>query len=60
MLSEAGGGPAFTLIPIDRVARDKPFYSGKYKRHGMNLQVVASPDGDVLCHFRADQLASRV
>ena len=37
-----------TLIPIDRVARDKPFYSGKHKRHGMNLQVIASPDGDVL------------
>jgi hypothetical protein len=26
-----------TLIPVDRVARDKPFYSGKHKRHGMNL-----------------------
>jgi hypothetical protein len=37
-----------TLIPIDRVARDKPFYSGKHKRHGMNLQVIASPHGDVL------------
>jgi hypothetical protein len=37
-----------TLIPIDRVARDRPFYSGKHKRHGMNLQVIASPQGDVL------------
>ena len=37
-----------TLILIDRVARDKPFYSGKHKRHGMNLQVIASPDGDIL------------
>src|ERR1700747_2221860 len=37
-----------TLIPIDRVARDRPFYSGKHKRHGMNLQVIASPDGDIL------------
>jgi hypothetical protein len=37
-----------TLIPIDRVARDKPFYSGKHKKHGMNLQVIASPRGDVL------------
>jgi DDE superfamily endonuclease len=36
------------LIPIDRVAADRPFYSGKHKRHGMNLQVIASPDGDVL------------
>ena len=37
-----------TLIAIDRVARDKPFYSGKHKRHGVNLQVIASPAGDVL------------
>jgi hypothetical protein len=37
-----------TLIPIDRVARDKPFYSGKHKKHGMNLQVIASPRGDIL------------
>ena len=37
-----------TLIPIDRVAKDRPFYSGKHKKHGMNLQVIASPDGDLL------------
>src|SRR5689334_3144835 len=37
-----------TLIPIDRVAADRPFYSGKHKKHGVNLQVIASPDGDVL------------
>ena len=37
-----------TLIPIDRLAADRPFYSGKHKRHGMNLQVIASPRGDVL------------
>jgi hypothetical protein len=37
-----------TLIPIDRVAADRPFYSGKHKRHGMNLQVIASPVGDIL------------
>jgi hypothetical protein len=34
-----------TLIPIDRVAADRPFYSGKHKKHGMNLQVIASPTG---------------
>src|SRR5690349_21741820 len=34
-----------TLIPVDRVAVDRPFYSGKHKRHGMNLQVIASPGG---------------
>jgi hypothetical protein len=37
-----------TLIPIDPVAADRPFRSGKHKRHGMNLQVIASPDGDIL------------
>ena len=36
-----------TLIPIDRVAADRPFYSGKHRRHGMNLQVIASPGGDI-------------
>ena len=37
-----------TLIPIDRVAADRPFYSGKHRRHGMNLQVIAAPDGDIV------------
>ena len=37
-----------TLIPMDRVAADRPFYSGKHKKHGMNLQVIASPDGEIL------------
>jgi hypothetical protein len=37
-----------TLIPIDRLAADRPFYSGKHRKHGMNLQVIASPDGDVI------------
>jgi DDE superfamily endonuclease/Helix-turn-helix of DDE superfamily endonuclease len=31
-----------TLIQIDRVAADRPFYSGKHRRHGMNLQVIAT------------------
>ena len=37
-----------TLIAVDRVAADRPFYSGKHKKHGMNLQVIASPGGDIL------------
>jgi hypothetical protein len=37
-----------TLVPIDRVAADRPFYSGKHRRHGMNLQVIATPDGDIV------------
>jgi hypothetical protein len=36
-----------TLIPIDRVAADRPFYSGKHRRHGMNLQVISSPQGEI-------------
>ena len=34
-----------TLIPIDRVADQKPYYSGKHKRHGVNVQVVVVTDG---------------
>jgi hypothetical protein len=32
-----------TLVPIDRVAADRPFYSGKHRRHGMNLEVISTP-----------------
>ncbi len=41
-----------TLIPIDRLAADRPFYSGKHKMHGTNLQVIASPDGTILWGLR--------
>jgi hypothetical protein len=37
-----------TLLPIDRIAADRPFYSGKHKRHGMNVQVIADPHGKLL------------
>ncbi|HEV7934978.1 MAG TPA: transposase family protein [Actinomadura sp.] len=37
-----------TLISIDRLAADRPFYSGKHRIHGMNLQVIAAPDGTIL------------
>src|SRR5262249_4611029 len=40
--------PAGTLIPIDRVAADRPFDSGKHHRHGMNLQVISSPAGEIV------------
>jgi CDGSH-type Zn-finger protein len=36
------------LIPVDRLAADRPFCSGKHRRHGMNLQVIASPQGGIL------------
>ena len=34
-----------TLIPIDRVHDQKPYYSGKHRRHGMNVQVIADAAG---------------
>jgi Helix-turn-helix of DDE superfamily endonuclease/DDE superfamily endonuclease len=34
-----------TLVPIDRVADQKPYYCGKHKRHGVNVQVVADAAG---------------
>jgi hypothetical protein len=37
-----------TLIPTDHVAADRPFYSGRHRRHGMNLQVISASDGEIL------------
>jgi hypothetical protein len=37
-----------TLLPIDRTATDRPFYSGKHRKHGMNVQVLADPHGRLL------------
>ena len=37
-----------TLIPIDRIAEDRPYYSGKHKRHGVNVQVLADTRGRLL------------
>ena len=37
-----------TSIPIDRAAAGRPVYSGKHRRHGMNLQVISSPAGDIV------------
>ncbi len=38
-----------TLLRIDRVGmtggRDRPYYSGKHKCHGLNVQVIADPAG---------------
>ena len=37
------------LLRIDRVGmtggRDRPYYSGKHKCHGVNVQVIAAPAG---------------
>ena len=41
-----------TLLRIDRVGmtggRDRPFYSGKHKCHGLNVQVMADPAGRLI------------
>ena len=37
-----------TLLPIDRIAADCPYYSGKHKKHGMNVQVLTDPFGQLI------------
>lgn len=37
-----------TLLPIDRRAADRPYYSGKHRRHGMNVQVLADSLGRLI------------
>jgi len=41
-----------TLLRIDRVAmasgNDRPYYSGKHKAHGVNVQVIADPAGRLI------------
>ena len=34
-----------TRIRIDRVAEDRPYYSGKHQRHGVNVQIPADARG---------------
>ena len=34
-----------TRICIDRVAEDRPYYSGKHQRHGVNVQIPADARG---------------
>jgi hypothetical protein len=39
-----------TLIPIDRIGgtTNRPHYSGKHKRHGVNVQILADPHGELI------------
>ncbi|MYT70396.1 MULTISPECIES: transposase family protein, partial [unclassified Streptomyces] len=34
-----------TVLPIDRIAADRPYYSGRKRHHGMNVQVLTDPFG---------------
>ena len=49
-----------TLLPIDRTAADQSFYSGKHKKHGMNVQVIADPFGRLVWASLAVRDASTV
>lgn len=55
-----------TVLPIDRIAADRPYYSGKKKHHGINVQVLADPAGrlvwasDALPGATHDLTAARV
>jgi hypothetical protein len=42
-------GPGRHLDPDRPAAADRPFDSGKHHKHGMNLHVSASLDGNILC-----------
>ncbi|MFI7110325.1 transposase family protein [Nonomuraea sp. NPDC050227] len=37
-----------TLIHAGRVKAARPYFSGKHRMHGMNVQVIASPNGTIL------------
>lgn len=37
-----------TVIRIDRIAAGKPFYSGKHRYHGINLQGLTDPYGRLI------------
>jgi DDE superfamily endonuclease len=37
-----------TLMPPDRVAEGRSYYSGKHKRHGVNVQILADTRGRLL------------
>lgn len=37
-----------TLAECDRVGDSRADYSGKHRRHGVNLQVIAAPDGTLV------------
>ncbi len=46
-----------TLLPIDRITADTPYYFGKHKRHGMNVQVLMEAPAQQ--HARQDPLPRR-
>jgi hypothetical protein len=55
-----------TLLPIDRIAADRPYCSGKHREHGVNVQVLFDPTGrlvlgsPILLGASHDLIAARV
>ena len=47
MAAVARDQPLFVVTGRNTDTANRPFYSGKHRRHAMNLQVIASPDGDI-------------
>lgn len=47
-----------TVLPIGRLAADRPYCSGKKKHHGMNVQVLADPIGRLI--WASDELPGAV
>ncbi len=47
-----------TVLPIDRITADRPYYSGKKKHHGMNVQALADPASRLI--WAADALPGAV
>lgn len=47
-----------TVLPIDHIAADQPYYLGKKKHHGMNLHVLADPAGHLI--WASDALSEAV
>lgn len=41
------------LIPIGRVHDQRPYYSGQYRGHGMNVQVIADAAGRLVREARS-------
>lgn len=37
-----------TLLAIERIAADRPIYSGKHRQHGMNIQGLTDPFGKLM------------
>lgn len=37
-----------TLPSMDRIAADRPYYAGKHKKRGINVQVIADPCGNLI------------